>query len=376
MLNATTFFLELTNTLDCAEPWQLGFQDPATPVMEGIIDFHHDVMFFLIVIGIMVSYVLGRVIVAYHEDNFATPTNTVHATTLEIVWTITPAFVLMIIAVPSFALLYSMDEIIDPAITIKVVGHQWYWSYEYSDYATLEGGETINFDSYLIATSDLTIGSFRLLEVDNKAMLPINTHTRLLVTAADVLHCWTVPSFGIKIDACPGRLSQGSLFIKREGTYYGQCSEICGVNHGFMPIVVKVVPQGEYDAWVRNKKEEAFKMAELTEKNWTAEELTQRGEGVYQKNCVACHRVNGRGLTGIFPALAGSDIVLNNKAKHIEILMEGVQGAAMQSFANQLSEVDMASVITYTRQAWGNAQDGDGQIVVPKDIVEYKEPKV
>ena len=126
MLNATTFFLELTNTLDCAEPWQLGFQDPATPVMEGIIDFHHDVMFFLIVIGIMVSYVLGRVIVAYHEDNFATPTNTVHATTLEIVWTITPAFVLMIIAVPSFALLYSIDEIVDPALTLKCIGNQWF----------------------------------------------------------------------------------------------------------------------------------------------------------------------------------------------------------------------------------------------------------
>ena len=142
-----------------------------------------------------------------------------------------------------------------------------------------------------------------------------------------------------------------------------------------MPVVVKVVPQEEYDAWVQDKREEAFKMAELTEKNWTLEELNQRGEDVYLKNCVACHQVNGQGIPGIFAALAGSDIALNNRAKHIEILMEGVQGAAMQSFANQLSEVDMAAVITYTRQAWGNAENGDGEIVVPKDIVEYKKPK-
>ena len=134
MLNVNIFFFGGMNNLDCPEPWQMGFQDPATPVMEGIIDFHHDVMFFLIVIGIGVTYVLGRVMMVYSEDNNTVPTNTVHATTLEIVWTIAPAFVLMIIAVPSFALLYSMDEIIDPAITIKVVGHQWYWSYEYSDY--------------------------------------------------------------------------------------------------------------------------------------------------------------------------------------------------------------------------------------------------
>ena len=155
----------------------------------------------------------------------------------------------MLIAVPSFGLLYSLDELIDPTVTLKVVGHQWYWSYEYSDYATLEGGESLNFDSYMIATEDLTHGSFRLLEVDNRVILPVNTHIRVLVTAADVLHSWAVPSFGIKVDACPGRLSQASLFIKREGTYYGQCSEICGVNHGFMPIVVKGVSVDNFVTW-------------------------------------------------------------------------------------------------------------------------------
>jgi len=185
-----------------------------------------------------------------------------------------------------------------------------------------------------------------------------------------------MPDFAIKQDAIPGFINTAWTIVDKPGTYRGKCTELCGKNHGFMPVVVKVVPQDEYDAWVQEKKEAAFRMAELTEKEWSVSELTERGEGVYLKNCVACHQVNGQGITGIFPKLAGSDIVLNDKARNIEILMEGVQGAAMQSFANQLSEVDMASVITYTRQAWGNAENGDGEIVVPKDIVEYKKPKV
>jgi len=185
-----------------------------------------------------------------------------------------------------------------------------------------------------------------------------------------------MPDFAIKQDAIPGFINTAWTIVDKPGTYRGKCTELCGKNHGFMPVVVKVVPQEEYDLWVISKKEEAFKMAELTQKEWSAEELIERGEGVYQKNCVACHQVNGQGIPPIFPALAGSDIVLNNKAKHIEILMEGVQGAAMQSFANQLSEVDMAAVITYTRRSWGNAEKGDGEIVTPKDIVEYKKPKV
>ena len=159
----------------------------------------------------------------------------------------------MLFRSPSFALLYSLDELLDPQITLKIVGHQWYWSYEYSDYLTSHSDEGFGFDSYLIGTDDLTIGAFRLLEVDNRVILPINTHIRLLVSAADVLHSWAVPSFGVKVDACPGRLSQASLFLKREGVFYGQCSEICGINHGFMPIVVKSVSISEYLIWLSVK---------------------------------------------------------------------------------------------------------------------------
>ena len=239
---------------DAPESFQYGFQDPATPVMIGLINLHHDIMFLIILIMVSVSWVLARATNGFLEKN-SVPVNIVHASTLEVVWTIVPGLVLMVIAIPSFALLYAADELVDPAMTIKVVGHQWYWSYEYSDYET-DDGDSLNFDSYIVQEDDLTVGSLRLLEVDNRVVVPTNTHVRVIVTAADVLHCWAVPSFGFKIDACPGRLNQSSIFVQREGVYYGQCSEICGVNHGFMPIVVEAVSLDNYVSWISSKLEE------------------------------------------------------------------------------------------------------------------------
>lgn len=241
--------------LDASTPWQMGFQDPATPTMEGIVNFHDDIMFLLIAIGVFVGYLMVRTFQLFNEDANPVADRVQHGTVLEIVWTVTPALILMVVAVPSFALLYSVDELIDPAITIKAVGHQWYWSYEFSDYAT-EEGEIINFDSYMLPTEDLDKGQLRLLEVDERVVLPINTHIRVIVTAADVLHSWAIPSLGVKLDGCPGRLNQTSLFIKRPGVYYGQCSEICGVNHGFMPIVIEAVALDDYVSWISAKLED------------------------------------------------------------------------------------------------------------------------
>lgn len=237
---------------DSAQNWQLGFQDPATPIMEGIINLHHDLMFFICVISVFVSWMLGRTLWHFEQSQNAIPSSLTHGTLIEMIWTVTPAIILLIIAIPSFSLLYAMDEVISPAITIKTLGHQWYWSYEYSDYIN-EDSESIAYDSYMIPEEDLELGQLRLLEVDNRMVVPINTHIRVIVTAADVLHSWAVPSLGIKCDAIPGRLNQTSLFIKREGVYYGQCSEICGINHGFMPIVVEAVSLPNYVSWISNK---------------------------------------------------------------------------------------------------------------------------
>jgi len=238
---------------DVPESWQIGFQDPATPVVEGMNDFHNYLVFFSIVIAIFVCLMLYFIIFKFDEKKHPVAEKFTHSSLLEIVWTIIPAFILLLIAVPSFSLLYSLDELVNPSVTLKIVGHQWYWSYEYSDYSELAGGESLSFDSYMVGFDDLTFGSFRLLEVDNRVVLPVNLHIRLLVTASDVIHSWAIPSFGIKVDACPGRLSQASTFLKREGVYYGQCSEICGVNHGFMPIVVRGVSADVFTNWVFKK---------------------------------------------------------------------------------------------------------------------------
>lgn len=236
---------------DAAESWQIGLQDPATPVMEGIINFHNHLMFFMVFIAMFVFWMLSRILTTYTADIHPKPEKFTHSTILEVVWTIVPALILLVIAIPSFALLYSLDEMIDPRMTLKVIGHQWYWTYEYSDFASWRRGANIGFDSYLFPHEDFGIqGPFRLLETDKRILLPMNVHIRLVVTAADVLHSWAIPSFGIKVDACPGRLTQASLFIKREGVFYGQCSEICGVNHGFMPISIRVTPIHEYISWI------------------------------------------------------------------------------------------------------------------------------
>jgi len=236
---------------------QLYVQDPATIVSEAMIFFHNFLLVFTIIIFVVVCFILGYILKTYNSDVYEAK-NIIkfsHSSVLEIVWTIIPAVLLVWLAIPSFNLLYSLDEIIDPALTLKIVGHQWYWSYEYSDYALLEGSDSLNFDSYMVPTKELTKGAFRLLEVDNRVVLPAQTHIRLLITAADVLHSWAIPSFGLKVDACPGRLSQASLFLKRVGVYYGQCSEICGVNHGFMPIVVKGVSVPKFIKWIVMKLE-------------------------------------------------------------------------------------------------------------------------
>lgn len=237
---------------DAPISWQLAFQDPATPIMEGIIDLHHEIFFYLIVIFSVVTWILLRIFFSFTEKVNPKPIKFTHNTLLEIVWTIVPSFVLVAIAIPSFALLYAMDEIIDPAITVKAIGHQWYWSYEYSDYTTSDS-DSIAFDSYMIPEEDLREGQLRLLEVDNRVVLPINTHVRIIMTSTDVIHSWAVPSLGVKVDAVPGRLNQASMFIQRPGIYYGQCSEICGVNHGFMPIVVEAVNLDSYIDWVNSQ---------------------------------------------------------------------------------------------------------------------------
>lgn len=242
---------------DVSEAYQLGFQDPASPVMEGIINFHNYVMIYIVFIVVGTFWMLTSILIEYSKSNrVISHKYLIHGTTIEIIWTVTPALILVLIAFPSFKLIYLMDEVVDPAITVKVIGHQWYWSYEYSDYADQEG-KSINFDSYMIPTNDLAPGQFRLLEVDEKVIVPVNTHVRVVITSADVIHSWAVPSLGVKLDAVPGRLNQVGFLANREGIFYGQCSEICGANHAFMPIVVEAVNLESYCEYINSRLIEA-----------------------------------------------------------------------------------------------------------------------
>lgn len=272
-----------------------GFQDPSTEYSRALIDLHHTIFFWLVIIFIFVSWILlvfiqdfqaSKTIIDQKQKlisnfqasdfvkklnisikfikarynlknlvqdnsfiNYLKSENIVHNTFLEIVWTIIPTIILVFIAIPSFALLYAYDEPdSNPYVTIKVIGHQWYWSYEYSDYSS---DSTVEFDSYMLSEEDLYKGQLRLLEVDNRVVLPVGASIRVLVTSGDVLHSWAIPSMGIKVDAIPGRLNQVVTFITRPGVYYGQCSELCGVNHGFMPIVIEAVSISDYMDWLQ-----------------------------------------------------------------------------------------------------------------------------
>nr|QNN85692.1 cytochrome c oxidase subunit II [Bengalia sp. DZ-2020] len=219
----------------------LGLQDSSSPLMEQLIFFHDHALLILVMITILVGYLMFMLFFNKYVNRYL-----LHGQTIEIIWTILPAIVLLFIAFPSLRLLYLLDEINEPSITLKAIGHQWYWSYEYSDFASIE------FDSYMIPTNELPMDNFRLLEVDNRVILPMNSQIRILVTAADVLHSWTIPALGVKVDGTPGRLNQTNFLINRPGLFYGQCSEICGANHSFMPIVIESIPVNYFIKWISN----------------------------------------------------------------------------------------------------------------------------
>lgn len=238
---------------DTPRPWGIYFQDSASPQMEALVELHNNILFYLVIILFGVGWLL--IIIVRKYTTTESPISykySSHGTLIELIWTITPALILILIAFPSFKLLYLMDEVIDPAMAILAEGHQWYWSYQYPDFLNSDD-EFIEFDSYLIPESDLEDGTLRMLEVDNRLILPEHTHVRIIVTGADVIHSLACPALGLKCDAYPGRLNQTSVIISREGTFYGQCSEICGILHSSMPIVIESVSIEKFVSWLREQ---------------------------------------------------------------------------------------------------------------------------
>ncbi|MAV61745.1 MAG: cytochrome c oxidase subunit II [Gammaproteobacteria bacterium] len=359
LLNADWFALNMTRGI--------------TDISNEVFELHMLIFWICVAIGALVFAVMFYSMWAHTKKKNPVPAKFHENHKLEIAWTIIPFLILIAMAIPASKTLVKIYDDEAGDINIQVTGYQWKWQYRYLE-------DDVSFFSNLSTDLDeiynlVPKGENYLQEVDEMVVIPAGKKVRFLITANDVIHSWWMPAFAIKQDAIPGFVNTAWTVVDTPGIYRGKCTELCGKNHGFMPIVVKVVEQDEYDLWVDNKRQEAIKLAELTTKDWSTEELMERGQTVYEVNCVACHQTEGQGIAGIFPALAGSEIALYDKERHIEILMEGVQGAAMNSF-DYLSEVELAAVITYSRQAWGNAEKGDGEIVVPKEIVDYKEPKI
>ena len=331
------------------------FREPGSQLARDIDTLHQYVMWLIIVIFVGVFAFMFYSVWAHRKSIGHKAAQFHENTTVELLWTVIPAIILVVIAFPATKVVIAQKDTSAPDLTIKVTGIQWKWGYDY-----IKGeGEGISFVSMLSTPreqieGDAPKGENYLLEVDNELVVPVNKKIRILTTAADVVHSWWVPSFGAKQDAIPGFIRD--MWFKPEvtGTFRSQCVELCGKEHGFMPIVVKVVSQEDYSKWVADKKKQMAAQQDDPNKQWAMEELKARGEKVYAANCVACHQATGKGTPPAFPPLDGSKVAQGPKEGHIDTVLNGRPGTAMAAFGKQLNDTDIAAVITYERNSWSN----------------------
>ena len=346
----------------------LNLPEGVTPISRNIYDLHMTIFYICCVIAALVFGIMFWSIFHHRKSRGVQAARFHHNTTVEIIWTAIPMLILVLMAIPATKSLIMIESTGDSDLTIKVTGYQWRWHYEYID-------EEFGFFSSLASESNearqLKSGidpneiENYLLEVDNPVVVPVGQKIRFLTTAADVIHSWWVPALGWKRDSIPGFINESWAIIEEEGTYRGQCSELCGRDHAFMPIVLKAVSEDEYYDWVGDMMVTAMDAGAGADREWAMDELMERGEQVYSTFCVACHQVNGQGIPGAFKPLVGSPVTTGPVDGHIDTVMNGVGGTAMAPFGMQLKDVDVAAVITYERNAWGN---DSGDTVQPATI--------
>ncbi len=331
-------------------------------------DLHMTILWICVVIGILVFTAMFTSIVLHRKSRGHEPAQFSHSTKAEIAWTVIPVLILISMAIPATKALVEMESPSGADMTVKITGFQWKWKYEYLE-------DDIQFVSTLDSASNAArqLGSGidpksvdnYLLDVDKPLVLPVGKKIKFLITADDVIHAWWVPDFGWKRDAIPGFINEAWVRIDKPGVYRGQCAELCGKDHGFMPIVVEAVEEDEYLAWVDSQNVANLAVNEEATREWNFEELMSRGEEVYAAQCATCHQPDGEGLQPAFPALAGNAVVTGPLDEHIRVVLEGREGTAMQAFADLLTPADIAAALTYTRNAFGNET---GDVIQPSDI--------
>ena len=338
-----------------------------TPVSRDIYGLHMLIFWVCVVIAVVVFSVMIYSMVYHRKSKGAVASNFHESTAVELVWTLVPLGILIAIAFPATKVLINLETTDEAEMTVKITGYQWKWQYQYMD-------DGVTFFSNLAKSSNDTRqvggagGGFPenyLLDVDRRLVLPINTKIRFLMTSNDVIHSWWVRELGVKQDANPGFINDAWATIEKPGVYRGQCAELCGKDHGFMPIVVEAKSKEDYASWVKEQQAAQKAAAAAGDREWSKDELMVQGQKVYSTSCAGCHGTTGQGVPGAFPAIAGSPIALGDVKKHIEIVMNGKSGTAMQAFGVQLSDSDLAAVITFERNTFGNSA---GDLVQPSTI--------
>ncbi|SBS36328.1 Cytochrome c oxidase subunit 2 precursor [Marinomonas aquimarina] len=343
--------------------WEVNMEAGVTAVSRSIYALHMQIFWICVAIAVVVFGVMFWSIFRYRKSAGAKAKQFHENTLVELAWTIVPVLILVAMAIPATATLTDMYNTDDSEIDVQITGYQWKWQYQYL-------GEEVSFFSNLSTpmeqiSNQQAKGEHYLLEVDEPLVLPVGKKVRFLLTSNDVIHSWWVPALAVKKDAIPGFINETWVNIEEEGIYRGQCTELCGKNHGFMPVVVQAVSEQEFQGWLQDKREAIAAERAAAERVWTMEELYQRGEQAYLKNCAACHQAGGQGVPSIFPALKGNSIVRFDMKKHIDIVLHGRSGTAMPAFSAQMGAVDIAAVITYERNAWGN---DTGEMISPQEI--------
>lgn len=373
-----TLGLFLCHRADATTGWNM--PRGVTPVSHAIYDLHMLIFWICVAIGVVVFSIMLYSLIFHRKSRGVKPSEFHEHPVLEVVWAVIPFFILVGMAIPATKVLIDMNDFSESDVTIKITGYQWKWKYDYLD-------ENISFFSNLatpyeqIQNSKIPKNRWYLLEVDKPLIVPVDKKIRFLVTGNDVLHSWWVPELGIKRDAIPGFIHESWARIEKIGTYRGQCAELCGINHAYMPIVVKAVSMKDYQAWVKEQRGDeepaadgAVKPAKkAVTKEWNLKSLMSHGKDVYLKICAVCHKPDGSGQPPIFPAMKGSSIAVGKPiSRHINQVLWGVKGTAMQAFADQLSDEDIAAVVTYERNAFGN---NTGDVVYPNDVKKLREQK-